>query len=143
MSMRDEVERHMASLSDAELVGVVELSWADYDPWAVQIARDELARRNLRLEQLAVLRDRALAQRVRAAAEAAPPGYDPLERIIRHHLLGLAALFAWPVLFVRARTHVRRGDQQRAKELRFHGSIGALAWVVLAVALVRACVGAS
>jgi hypothetical protein len=89
------VERHVARLSDLELVDVIENHPGDYEACALEIARAELARRKLAPAQTEQLREEAAA-----TAEPPPSVGDAMGVWFAHHLLLLAEMLFWPVLFV-------------------------------------------
>ncbi len=135
MGDRERVEQHMAALSDAQLIGVLEVEAADYEPWALEIARDELARRRLGPKDVAELREVAVAEQATMAADRRLSGADLVVGFFEHEVLAPVALIAWPFLFLRARSHDRQGNERRAHKLRAYGFFGAMAWVLALVML--------
>ena len=118
-----QLEVRISQLTDAELVDMVQEHPGDYEAWALDIGRGELARRQLLPTDVARLR----AENVADAVERAPPTFG--EAILGHFALYVLlplGLVAFPVYFVLARSLARDGNLKAAKFLRFLGSVAIL-----------------
>ncbi len=89
MSEHEHVEKHMASLGDAELLAVVEGPSGEYEPFALEIARAELARRRISPGDLPRLREQAATE---ANAAAPPSASQAAAAYVEHYFTPILAV---------------------------------------------------
>ena len=130
-----QVEARISQLTDAELVDMVEEHPSDFEPWALDVGRAELARRNLPPTDVVRLR----AENAADAAETSRPdwGLTVVAHFAMYVLLPLA-LVAFPFYFVLARRVARNGNLKTAKLLRFAASVAILFYCAMGLTLLVA-----
>src|SRR4051794_31872901 len=128
-----ELESRCGRMTDAELIDALDHP-PDFEPWALELFRAELARRGRTAEEQAELREENAVQA--AADEAARPTAGRVAgEYFLHHVMVLVGLVAFPAYFWMARKSERSGDVRWAKRLRFYGSMVLLFYVIAALGI--------
>jgi len=121
-----EVEERISRMTDSELVEMHDHP-DDYEPWALDLGRTELARRRIAPERVHQLR----AENAADVAAAERPAEQIATAYFMHHVWVLVGVFAFPLLFAIAHHKSRNGDRRTAIMLRIIGVCAALFWAGL------------
>ena len=123
-----QLEARISSLTDAELVDMVEEHPGDFEPWALDLGRTELARRRLAPTDV----DRLRTENAAEAVEMARPRLGEVAtRHLALHVLIPLGLVAFPLYFVLARRFARDGDLKMAKRFQALGWVAILGYCIL------------
>jgi hypothetical protein len=121
-----EAEKRIVAMSDGQLIDAVVDHPAEYEPWALEIAQKELARRGLARDYVEQLREENVA--TAAASRPAPIVLKLLAWWLLSPLLIPLALLTCPVLGWVATKFERNEDLWIASRLRFLAKVGVILW---------------